>query len=158
MSESEGKHRILSFLQGSHDAPTLHAQQGRTLALASLLLLGCSIALIAWILIALVSEHQAGWFAFAVALDVAGMLHLGTLRRGWLRLSVALTATLGTILAANWGIAATQIDIVMGLDPWSSALKMGPRLAWTLSTLANQSFDLICYAAAFLLSWGLARR
>ncbi|HHW4675339.1 MAG TPA: hypothetical protein ACQGQW_09185, partial [Xylella fastidiosa subsp. pauca] len=82
----------------------------------------------------------------------------GTLRRGWLRLSVALTATLGTILAANWGIAATQIGIVMGLDPWSSALKMGPRLAWTLSTLANQSFDLICYAAAFLLSWGLARR
>lgn len=80
-----------------------------------LLLLGCSIALIAWILIALVSEHQAGWFAFAVALDVAGMLHLGTLRRGWLRLSVALTATLGTILAANWGIAATQIGIVMGL-------------------------------------------
>ncbi|AXI83379.1 hypothetical protein FUT69_06525 [Xylella taiwanensis] len=122
-----------------------------------LLFLGCMIGLIAWILVALGSQHQAGWFALAVALDVAYMLHLGTLRRGWLRLGVALTATLGVILAANWGIASAQLGIVMGLDPWSSALKMGPRLAWTLSTLANQSLDLICYGAALLLSWHLAR-
>ncbi|HHW4679244.1 MAG TPA: hypothetical protein ACQGQH_07320 [Xylella sp.] len=122
-----------------------------------LLLLGCMIALIAWIIVALRSQHQSGWFALAAALHVAWMLHMGTLRRGWLRLSVALTATLGIILAANWIIASIQIGIVMGLDPWSSALKMGPRLAWTLSTLANHAFDLICYLAALLLSWRLAR-
>jgi hypothetical protein len=122
-----------------------------------LLLLGGATAVIAWMLVALGTGSQAGWMAVLAALEIVWMLRLGTLRAGRLRTGVALVATLLVIIASNWGIASAQIGAVMGLDPWSSALKMGTGLAWTLLSLANSGLDWACYAAALLLAWLLAR-
>ena len=94
-----------------------------------LLLLGCVTALIAWILVALALRHQSGWMAVLGALEEA----------------------------ANWGIASAQLGGALGLDPWTSSLKMGAGLAWTLLQLANTGFDLACYVAALGLGWWASR-
>ncbi|MCS3811193.1 hypothetical protein [Xanthomonas sp. 4461] len=122
-----------------------------------LLLLGSVTALIAWLLIALALGNQAGWMAVLVALEVAWMLRLGTLRAGRLRIGVTVATTALIIVGANWGIASAQLGSALGLDPWTSAQKMGTGLAWTLLQLANNGFDLLCYAAALVLAWWAAR-
>ncbi|MCC8624992.1 hypothetical protein [Xanthomonas vesicatoria] len=122
-----------------------------------LLLLGSVTALIAWLLIALALGNQAGWMAVLVALEVAWMLRLGTMRAGRLRIGVAVATTALVIVGANWGIASAQLGGSLGLDPWTSAQKMGPRLAWTLLQLANNAFDLLCYVAAVVVAWWAAR-
>ncbi|KQR11585.1 MULTISPECIES: hypothetical protein [Xanthomonas] len=122
-----------------------------------LLLLGSVTALIAWLLIALALGNQAGWMAVLVALEVVWMLRLGTLRAGRLRIGVAVATTALIIVGANWGIASAQLGGSLGLDPWTSAQKMGPRLAWTLLQLANNAFDLLCYFAAVVVAWWAAR-
>ncbi|WP_115527180.1 MULTISPECIES: hypothetical protein [Xanthomonas] len=122
-----------------------------------LLLLGSVTALIAWLLIALALGNQAGWMAVLVALEVVWMLRLGTLRAGRLRIGVAVATTALIIVGANWGIASAQLGGSLGLDPWTSAQKMGPRLAWTLLQLANNAFDLLCYFAAVVMAWWAAR-
>lgn len=94
-----------------------------------LLLLGCVTALIAWILVALTLGHQSGWMAVLVALEVAWMLRLGTLPAGTLRVGITLVSTVALIVAANWGIASAQLGGALGLDPWTSSLKMGAGLA-----------------------------
>lgn len=122
-----------------------------------LLLLGCITALIAWMLIALALGNQAGWMAVLVALEIVWMLRLGTLGAGPLRIGIAVVATALIIVGANWGIASAQLGNALGLDPWTSAQKMGTGLAWTLLQLANNGFDLLCYAAALVLAWWAAR-
>ncbi|PPT75243.1 hypothetical protein XaplCFBP3122_14155 [Xanthomonas arboricola pv. populi] len=122
-----------------------------------LLLLGCVTALIAWMLIALALGNQAGWMAVLVALEIVWMLRLGTLGAGPLRTGVAVVATALIIVGANWGIASAHLGGALGLDPWTSAQKMGTGLAWTLLQLANNGFDLLCYAAALVLAWWAAR-
>ncbi|MFO3706075.1 hypothetical protein ACI6Q5_14115 [Xanthomonas codiaei] len=122
-----------------------------------LLLLGCVTALIAWLLIALALGNQAGWMAVLVAVEVVWMLRLGTLQGGSLRIGVAVVATAAVIIATNWGIASAHVGGSLGLDPWTSAQKMGPGLAWTLLQLANNGFDLLCYATALVLAWWAAR-
>ncbi|WP_140723736.1 hypothetical protein [Pseudomonas sp. Hp2] len=122
-----------------------------------LLLLGGVTAVIAWMLVALATGRQAGWMAPFAALEIAWMLRLGTLQAGRARTAVALLATVAAIAAANWGIASAQIGAAMGLDPWASALKMGPGLAWTLLSLANGGLDWFCYVAALLVAAWVSR-
>ena len=122
-----------------------------------LLLLGCVTALIAWILVALALGHQSGWMAVLVALEVAWMLRLGTLPAGPLRVGITLVSTVALIVVANWGIASAQLGGALGLDPWTSSLKMGAGLAWTLLQLANTGLDLACYVAALGLGWWASR-
>lgn len=117
-----------------------------------LLLLGCLIVVIAWLLIALASGRQSGWVAPLAALEISWLLRVGTLRAGRWRQALALGATLATIVIANWGIAAAQIGGAMGLDAWTSLLRMGAGYAWTLSLLANHTLDWSCYGLALLLA------
>ncbi|KRG45946.1 hypothetical protein ARC20_06980 [Stenotrophomonas panacihumi] len=122
-----------------------------------LLLLGCATALIAWLLVALSLGQQAGWMAILVALESAFMLRLGTFRPGTARAVIAVVATLGVILSAQWAIASAQMGFVMGLDVLASCLRMGPRLAWLLSSMANGWFDLACWAVGLVVAWVVAR-
>jgi len=122
-----------------------------------LLLLGCLTALIAWLLVALSTGQQAGWMALLVALESAFMLRLGTFRPGHARAIVATAATALVILASQWAIASAQIGMVMGLDVLASSLRMGPRLAWHLLSLATTGVDLACMAAGLVLAWFAAR-
>jgi hypothetical protein len=79
------------------------------------------------------------------------------MRRGTVRILLAVLATLAIIMLANWGTAATQIGFAMGLNPWDSALKLGMGYAWTLAGLANQMADRIWMAVALALAALAAR-
>ena len=119
----------------------------RWLAPVMLVLGGLCFALI-WILLALYLERPCGWMALLAALDAALMLRFGGMPRGAARAAWAVIATLSIMVLVNWGVAATQIGISLGLNPWESALKLGLGYAWTLAGLANQATDLAWMALA----------
>lgn len=122
-----------------------------------LLLLGSVTLAIAWMLVALATGTQSAWMAVVAGLEAAWMLRLGTFRAGPARILIALVATLLIALAANWGIAAAYIGGSMGLDPWHSALKLGPHLAWTLFGLANGMTELVWLLLGLISAWWLAK-
>lgn len=132
------------------------SRSSRWLAPFLLLLGGFSFVFI-WILLTLYLDGQAGWMALLGAVDVALMLRFGGMPRGLGRSVLAAAATLGIIVLANWGIAATQIGFAMGLSPWESAFKLGFAYAWTLSQLANSPFDLACMVIAVVAAAWLSR-
>lgn len=117
-----------------------------------LLPLGGILLALLWILLALYLGRPCGWMAVASALASALMLRLGGMPRGWPRAVAAVTATLLVIALVNWGIAATQIGIAMGLNPWDSALKLGSDYAWTLAKLANPIADRVWMGLALVVA------
>lgn len=120
-------------------------------------ILGVVTATLAWLFIALLSGRQAGWMAVLAALDIALMLRLGTLPAGPARVGLTLVATLLVALAANWGIASAYLGGSMGLNPWDSALRMGPFMAWTLLGLANGAAEWLWLGVALVVGWWMAR-
>ena len=128
----------------------------RWLAPAMLLLGGTCFALI-WMLLALYLERPCGWMAVLGAIDAALMLRFGGMQRGAARAALAVVATLSIIVLVNWGVAATQIGIAMGLNPWESALKLGLGYAWTLAGLANHTADLAWMALSLAVAALAAR-
>ena len=106
----------------------------------------------AWILLAFARDRQCSWMAVFAAIDAVLLLRLVRMPAGVPRMLAAMLATSVSIVLANWGIAATQIGKLMGLLPWESAFKLGPRYAWTLAGLANKPADLAWLAVALLLA------
>lgn len=117
-----------------------------------LLLLGCLTITIAWMLVALSTGRQNGWFAVVAALNAALMLRMGGMARGVWRALIGMVAALLVIVAANWSIASAYIGGSMGLTPWESALKMGPHYAWTLAGLANDAADRVWMGVALVVA------
>ncbi len=128
------------------------AAPARRLSLLSWLLLGMGAFGFAaiWVLLAVAREQQSSWMAVIGALDVALMLRLGGWRPGWGRAALGLAATVVVIATANWGIAATQMGLVLGLDTIESAARLGPNFAWTLLQLANTGFERVWLGVALL--------
>ena len=122
-----------------------------------LLLLGGSVATLAWIVLALGNERQSSWMAVVAALQVTWMLHLGTLPRGRMRLAITLASIVLICLLANWGIIAGRIGMMMGLDLLLSAQRLGPHLAWTYANLFNGLGDICWILASLLIGTWLAR-
>ncbi|MBT2767964.1 hypothetical protein J7J08_09990 [Stenotrophomonas sp. ISL-67] len=124
---------------------------------APLFLLGIVTATLAWLVIALLSSRQAGWMAVLAALELGFMLRLGKLRGGPLRVTLTLLGTLLVAAAANWGIASAYLGGSLGLDPWDSALRMGPFMAFTLVQLANGVAEWLWLGVALVVGWWIAR-
>jgi hypothetical protein len=122
-----------------------------------LLLLGIVTATLAWLVIALLSGRQAGWMAVLAALELGFMLRLGKLRAGPLRVGLTVAGTLLVALAANWGIASAYLGGSLGLDPWNSALRMGPFMAATLIQLANGAAEWLWLGVGLVVGWWIAR-
>jgi hypothetical protein len=107
-----------------------------------LLLIGSTGFAAAWVLLAWTRDQQCSWMAVLAALDAVLLVRLARMPAGWLRATLAGAATAGSILLANWGIAAAQMGKPMGLLPWESMGKLGPSFAWVLVTQANHPADL----------------
>lgn len=122
-----------------------------------MLLLGSVCFALVWALLAIYLGRQSSWMAVLGAVDSALLLRLGGMPRGTGRAALAVGATAAIILVFNWAIVATQIGMVMGLNPLDSALKLGMHHARTLASLANSGIDLAWMAAALVLAWLLAR-
>lgn len=122
-----------------------------------MLLLGSTCFVLVWTLLAIYLDSQSTWMAVVGAIDSALLLRLGGMRPGIRRAALAVGATAGIILIFNWAMVATQIGMVMGLNPLDSALKLGMHHAQILASLANGGADLIWMAVALVVAWWLAR-
>ena len=118
----------------------------------AMLLLGGTCFVLIWSLLSLYLGRPCGWMAVLGAIDAVLMLRFGGMRGGAARAMLAAIATLSIIVLVNWGIAATQIGIAMGLNPWDSALKLGTDYAWTLAKLANQMADRVWMGLALVIA------
>ncbi|MBF6025802.1 hypothetical protein [Lysobacter niastensis] len=117
-----------------------------------LLLLGtCGFTAI-WVVLSLFNDAQNSWMAVLGALDVAWLLRLGRCPGGPRRMALAMAATVAIVAMANWGIIAAQLGAVLGLQPWESAVRLGPNLAWTVFQLANGAIDLAWCVAALVVA------
>jgi hypothetical protein len=107
-----------------------------------MLLLGSACLGLAWVLLSLYLQRQCSWMAVPGALQAVLLLRWGGMRPGPARAALTVAAIVVLVAAVNWAMAATHIGLAMGLNPWESALKLGPAHAWTLFGLANQAVDL----------------
>jgi hypothetical protein len=96
----------------------------------------------AWVTIAVASGRPCSWLALLAALDVALMLRLSGVRAGPGRMLVAVLATALAVALAQWLIVATQLGLMLGLQPLDSALRLGPALAGALMRLSLDRVDL----------------
>lgn len=122
-----------------------------------LLLLGSAFFTLIWIMLALYLERPCTWMAVLGAIDAALILRFAGMPAGWARAAWAVLATALMIALANWGIAATQMGMSMGLNPWDSAMKLGLGHAWTLLGLANHTIDLVWMGVAVIVAALAAR-
>lgn len=139
--------------------PSTHSSSPRPATWPSLLLLllGTAFFSAIWIMLTVYTGKPCGWMAVLAALDAALMLRMGGMPRGAHRAVLAVLATLAMIALVNWGTAATQIGMAMGLNPWESALKLGMDYAWTLAGLANQTADRVWMGLALVIAAIAAR-
>lgn len=111
-----------------------------------LVALGSAGVAAAWVAAAMLTGSQTSWMAVVAALDAAWLLRLAGAPRGNARMVAGVLATLATIALAHWGIVSAHLAGMMGLPFLDTATRLGPSLAWTMSTLANSPTDLALLA------------
>jgi hypothetical protein len=118
----------------------------------ALAVLGSAGIAAAWIAAALLTQSQCAWMAVIAALDAAWLLRLGGAPRGNARMVVGVVSTVVAIGLAHWGIVSAHLAGMMGMGFLDTASRLGPSLAWTLSTLANTPVDLAWLAAGLVVA------
>lgn len=94
-----------------------------------------------WVAIAVSSGAPCSWLAPLAALDMALLLRLTGAPAGPGRVLAAVLGTAITVALAQWLTVATQMGIALGLEPLSSALRLGPSLAKQLLLLSLDRWD-----------------
>ena len=122
-----------------------------------MLVVASACVLVVWVSLALYLERPCTWMAVLGAIDAALILRFAGMPAGWARATWAVLATALMIALANWGIAATQMGMSMGLNPLDSAMKLGMGHAWTLLGLANHTIDLVWMGVALVVAAIAAR-
>jgi len=111
-----------------------------------------------WVGLAVAGNRPCGWMALLAAVDVALLLRLTGVAPGTARISIAVLATALAVALAQWLIVATQMGIVLGLQPLDSAMRLGPVLARQLLSLSLDRGDLAWMLASLPLAGLLAGR
>ena len=111
-----------------------------------------------WVLLAVAGNRPCSWMALLTAVDVALLLRLTGAPPGAARVAVAVLATALAVALAQWLIVATQMGIVLGLQPLDSAWRLGPAVARQLLRLSLDRGDLAWMLASLPLAALLARR
>ena len=104
-----------------------------------------------WVTLALLTNLACGWMALVAALDFALLLRLMRAPAGPARIALAVVATVLSCIVSAWLIVAGQFGAMLGLDPISSALRLGPVLAWEYTRLGFTAWDWACVAFSPLL-------
>ena len=110
-----------------------------------------------WVMLGLLTDLACGWMALLAALDIALLLRLVRAPAGAPRTGIAILATVLACVASMWLLVAGQFGQMLGLDPISSGLRLGPVLAWEYTRLAFQPWDWACVAFAPVLAWAVVR-
>jgi hypothetical protein len=105
-----------------------------------------------WVTLGVLTGLACGWMALVAAVDFALLLRLVRAPVGVARTTLAMVATLLACVASAWLIVAGQLGLMLGLDPVSSGLRLGPVLAWGYTQLAFGPWDWACVAFAPLLA------
>ena len=111
-----------------------------------------------WVALAVATGTPCSWMALLAALDVVLLLRLTGVAPGSARVLAAVAATALAAALAQWLIVATQLGIVLGLQPIDSALRLGPVLARELMRLSLDRGDLAWLLASLPVAALLARR
>ena len=111
-----------------------------------------------WVAFAVASNRPCSWMALLAAVDAALLLRLTGVAPGPGRTLAAVLATALAVALAQWLIVATQMGIVLGLQPLDSALRLGPVLARQLLVLSLDRADLAWMLASLPFAALLARR
>lgn len=107
-----------------------------------------------WAVVALVTRQPCAWLAVVAALDMALLLRLSGAPAGRWRRIAAVLGTAMTIAFSYWMVVATQMGQVVGLKPMASAWRLGPQLAWDLTLLNQNGWDLLWLLLALpLAAW-----
>ena len=122
----------------------------------AVLLLGNSGIILIWVAVAILSDRACGWLALFAAAVVALLLRLTHMPAGTSRNVLAVVACALAIASSLWAIAATRLGFVFGLDPMTSAFRLGPVLAWEMSRLLLQPLDWLWIGLSLPLAvwWG----
>jgi len=111
-----------------------------------------------WVGLAVASNRPCSWMALLAAVDVALLLRLTGVAPGTARITVAVLATALAVALAQWLIVATQMGVVLGLQPLDSAARLGPVLARQLLSLSLDRGDLAWMLASLPLAALLSAR
>jgi hypothetical protein len=121
------------------------------------LCIGISGITVVWVAVAILSEGTCGWLALLAAMTVAVLLRL---TQAPSRLARGIVAAFGCALAIAltlWMIAATHFGFMFGLGPITSALRLGPVLAWEVTRLTLRPLDWLFIALSLPLAAWWAR-
>ena len=105
-----------------------------------------------WVTLALLTGLACGWMALVAAVDLGLLLRLVRAPAGPPRTALAIMGTTLACVASAWLIVAGQLGMMLGLDPLSSGLRLGPVLAWEYTRLAFGPWDWASVAFAPLLA------
>jgi hypothetical protein len=108
-----------------------------------------------WTIVAVGAGKPCGWLALIAAADIAVMLRVGRWPPGLGRASIAALATALTIGLSQWLVVAANLGFAFGLQPLTSALRLGPVLAWELTRLNFQRIDWILAGLSLPFAAGL---
>ena len=94
-----------------------------------------------WVALAVWTDRPCSWLAPVAALDMALLLRVTGVRPGPGRLLAAVLGTALTVALAQWLTVATQLGLALGLEPVTSAIRLGPALAKQLLLLSLDRWD-----------------
>jgi len=120
--------------------------------MAAALLAGVLGADALWVVVAVWTGKACAWMALIAALDIALLLRLAGARPGRGRMLAAVLGTALAIALAQWLIVATQLGIMLGLQPIDSALRLGPVLAREFIILSLGPIDVAWMLASLPLA------
>lgn len=112
-----------------------------------------------WAVVSLMTLQPCAWLAVVAAADMALLLHLTQAPAGKARMAVAVAGTLAAIAFSYWMVVATQMGQAMGMKPMASALRLGTQLAWDLTRMNQNGWDLAWLLVSLPLAawWGKGR-
>ena len=125
---------------------------GRWILAAAVMVAGLLGAVTVWVTLALLTQRTCGWMALVAAVDFGLLLRLVRAPPGAPRTVLAILATTLACVVSAWLIVAGQLGLMLGLDPISSGLRLGPVLAWEYTRLAFGPWDWASVAFAPLLA------